>query len=1118
MNLAALLPLLKNIPAYQQLIKELNQDRNESQLMLLDAAKPYLIAALHQEFSFPIFAICAEPKNSRKLYDELQNWSPASSPIHLFPELDALPYEDLASDITTIVGRLQVLSVLTLLGKSTLHDQKIPLMVASTLAVINKIMNPTDFATACHTLHTGMSIDLFQLLAKWQVMGYELEEIVELPGTISRRGGIADIFPPSSHLPARIEFYGNQIESIRLFDPQSQRSLESIFSITITPAKENPKDGQKPAFTSCILDYLPEDTLLIIDNPEDIKIAVEEMDEKANDLRQIKIERKEITRDFPRPYFTWSELWEKITKVNKRLSLWSWDIAQSNPASTLSLPFISAPSYGGKLDLLIKDVKIAIKQKEPVIIVSHQAQRLSEFFQDRNILASTVEQIEKPPQPGSITLLQGSLAEGWAIKGGFTLITDTEVFGFVKQRRLTKKRPVRRQWLFSQILPGDYVVHIEHGIGKFSGLTTLSLDGTEREYFVIEYAANDRLYVPTDQVNRLSRYIGAKDEPPVLSRLGTQEWARTKQKIKDSVANIAQELLALYATREVITGFAFSPDSIWQQELEVAFPYLETPDQLETIQAVKEDMEKTRPMDRLVCGDVGYGKTEVALRAAFKAVMDNKQVAFLVPTTVLAQQHFNTFSQRLQAFPIRVEMLSRFCSEGEQQTILKGIANGMVDICIGTHRLLQKDVSFKNLGLVIIDEEQRFGVIHKERLKQMRQEIDVLTLSATPIPRTLHMSLAGIKDISTMETPPDERLPIKTYVGYYDDQLVREAILRELERNGQVFFVHNRIQNIGAIVNKLQNLVPEAKITIAHGQMLEEELERVILDFSAGKSDILVSTTIIESGLDMPNVNTLIVNQADRLGLTQLYQLRGRVGRGSHRAYAYFLFDKYKRLTPQAQKRLRTIFEATELGAGFNIAMKDLEIRGAGNLLGVEQSGHIAAVGFDLYCRLLAEAVEGLKVKEIGESLKKEPQLPSPTISLPLSAYIPEEYVADANTRIALYYRLAKIEQKPEIDNIAQELRDRFGVLPSSVKNLLDMLEIKLLAINGGIESITSEAKRIVIKPKPNKKVKKMPPNLLAAGIKIGSNQIRLNMDCFGNRWLEVLKRILKEIARISNV
>jgi len=562
-----------------------------------------------------------------------------------------------------------------------------------------------------------------------------------------------------------------------------------------------------------------------------------------------------------------------------------------------------------------------------------------------------------------------------------------------------------------------------------------------------------------------------------------------------------------------VPGLAFSPDTVWQQELEASFPYVETSDQIKAQQQVKADMEKAKPMDRLVCGDVGYGKTEVAIRAAFKAVLDGKQVAVLVPTTVLAEQHFATFSHRLDAFPVRIEVLSRFRTPKEQQAILDGLANGSIDICIGTHRLIQKDVSFKDLGLVIIDEEQRFGVAHKEHLKQMRQEVDVLTLSATPIPRTLHMSLVGVRDMSTMETPPEERLPIKTYVAEYDGRLIREAILRELERNGQVFFVHNRVQSIAFVADKLQSLVPEVKIAIAHGQMPEAELEEVMADFTQGKSDILVCTTIIESGLDMPNVNTLIVNQADKFGLTQLYQLRGRVGRGANLAYAYFLYEARKQLTPTAEKRLKTIFEATELGAGFGIALKDLEIRGAGTLLGVKQSGHITAVGFNLYCRLLADAVEEQKARRAG-IIKPPRHLPPPTIDLPLRSYIPEDYVPDLNTRLSLYHRLVKIDNAELIADLAQEFGDRFGALPPEVRNLLYALRIKILAAKAGIESIDTEDKQIVIRRfqgMPFDKQKLQP--VLQDGIMAGTTQLRLTPKRLGKDWQKVLEEVLGRVG-----
>jgi len=783
-----------------------------------------------------------------------------------------------------------------------------------------------------------------------------------------------------------------------------------------------------------------------------------------------------------------------------------------------------------------------VAQGQRVFVVSHQANRLAELLQKENIHTSPASQIEQMPPPASITLLQGSLDGGWAMDEGLTLITDAELFGFVKQPRAGRKRPIPHRWFLPQLSPGDYVVHVDHGIARFHGLTRMSSDGTEREYLVLEYAAGDRLYVPTERIDRVGRYVGAGDHAPPLSRLRTPEWQRTKKRVEESVAEIARELLDLYAVREVAPGFAFSGDSLWQQELEASFPYMETPDQIEAIVAVKEDMEKATPTDRLICGDVGYGKTEIALRAAFKAVMDNKQVAILVPTTVLAQQHFITFTQRLQTFPLRVEMLSRFCPPEKEREVLAGLAVGTVDICIGTHRLLQKDVTFKDLGLVIIDEEQQFGVVQKEKLKQVRREVDTLALSATPIPRTLHMSLAGIRDMCIVETPPEERLSVKTYVGVYDATLVREVVLRELERNGQVFFVHNRVQSIALAASKLQDMVPEARIAIAHGQMPEEQLEKVMTDFMAGKHDVLVTTTIIQLGLDMPNVNTLIIDRADKFGLAQLYQLRGRVGRGINQAYAYFFFDRGRQLTPQAYKRLRTIFEATELGSGFGIAMKDLEIRGAGNLLGVKQSGHIAALGFELYCQLLAEAVEELKASSrslslegrgIGEGGIKKSVIAGdakqpPNISLPLTAHIPEEYVSNLNTRLSLYHRLARVEHIGEVEDMAQEFKDRFGPLPAPVENLLYMVRIKVLATQAEVSSVSTQGRHIVMKPRTANSPLKIrgagsrprPDNVgmksagvmskyLDSALKIGATQIKLDTRLLGDSWREVLEEIL---------
>jgi len=1153
LDLTQLLHLIEEMPTYHQLVDELKQQTIHPEVAVLDAAKPYLIAALYQNLKLPILVVTAQPENGKKLYEQILNWS-GSNQIKLFPEPDALPYQRIASDISTELERIQVLSALA----NSEPSPDAPLIITSAPALMQKTTPHSDFTSIGHTIKRGMDIEPFNLLSRWETMGYRIENTVEVPGTVSHRGGIIDIYPATSNLPARLEFFGNTIDNIRLFDPANQRSLRAVSSIAISPATElltpllssqgelksiadsidltdcNPEARQQfqqdlamlinkqrsdniqfyaPFFNKdSILDYLPQDTLVILDEPMNIKLAVEDLDTKANELRTDKTERGDLPHNFPRPYLTWEEL-EPGMKERQHIAFAAWGITDANQPHQLN--FTPTPTYAGQIPVFIKKAKQLLKKKHRLILVSHQASRLSELLDEEHIIAIPITEIKQIPPPGSLTLIQGSLAEGWILNNDTHLFTDAEIFGFIKQRRLMKKRPVPRHKLFVDITPGDHAVHIEHGIARFTSVITMRTDNTEKEYLVLQYANGDKLYVPTDQIDRVNRYIGAGDRPPVLSRLGTQEWTRTKQRAKESVESVAQELLALYAAREIVPGFASSRDTVWQQELEASFPYIETPDQIEALKQIKEDMEKTKPMDRLVCGDVGYGKTEVAIRAAFKAVMDGKQVAVLVPTTVLAQQHFSTFSQRMDAFPIKIEVLSRFRTEKEQQSILDELTNGSIDICIGTHRLLQKDVAFKDLGLLIIDEEQRFGVAHKEHLKQMRQEVDVLTLSATPIPRTLHMSLVGVRDMSTMETPPEERLPIKTYVAEYNENLIREVVLRELERNGQVFFVHNRVQSIARVADKLQSLVPEARIAFAHGQMLKTELETVMANFTQGKSDILVCTTIIESGMDMPNVNTLIVNQADKFGLTQLYQLRGRVGRGANLAYAYFLFDKGKHLTPTAEKRLRTIFEATELGSGFGIAMKDLEIRGTGTLLGVKQSGYISAVGFSLYCRLLANAVEEQKAKKAGisEEIVKSSHLPAPTIDLPLPAYIPEEYVSDLDTRLSLYQNLAKLEKVDQIEELAHEFSDRFGSLPQEVKNLLYAVKLKTLATKTGIESISTERGQITLRLFEGMQFdkQKLEP-FLKDGIKVGTSRLRLNPKQLGSEWQRVLEEMLKKI------
>jgi len=743
--------------------------------------------------------------------------------------------------------------------------------------------------------------------------------------------------------------------------------------------------------------------------------------------------------------------------------------------------------------------------------------------------------------------VQGTLAEGWILEAESwkqetatcCLMTDAEVFGWSRPlpRRVRRARAVTPEAFFADMAPDDYVVHLEHGIGIFRGLVELALapplssptlrgmkGGVKREYLEVEYRGGDKLFVPIHQADRLSRYVGAGERRPALHRLGAANWARVKAQAKRAVEDIARDLLELYAAREIVPGHAFSPDHPWQAELEASFPYIETEDQLRAVEEIKTDMEKPKPMDRLICGDVGYGKTEVALRAAFKAVMGHKQVAILVPTTVLAQQHYTTFQERLKPFPVEVEMLSRFRSRREQGKILSKLQAGTVDIVIGTHRLIQKDVAFKDLGLLIIDEEQRFGVTHKEKLKQMRTEVDVLTLTATPIPRTLYMSLAGVRDMSTIDTPPEERLPVKTHVGEYDETLIRKAILRELDRGGQVYFVHNRVMSIHSIAQRLERIVPEAKLAIGHGQMPERQLEQVMLDFAAGKTDILVCTSIIESGLDIPNVNTLIINRANQFGLAGLYQLRGRVGRSARRAYAYFLYDHPHRLTDTARQRLQTILEASELGAGFGIAMRDLEIRGAGDLLGSRQHGHIATVGFDLYCRLLAQAVQNLKEEpERGETLKVSktfsisPLAPSISIDLPLPAFIPSDYVPHPPLRLRLYRRLAGLVSLDDIEDMEQELQDRFGNLPEATANLLYQLRLKVLALSAEVRGISVREGQIVISTDRDLEREQLMRRLSDSRkrVQVSRRWLRLPLRQSESVWRRELVEVLEVMGRV---
>jgi transcription-repair coupling factor (superfamily II helicase) len=1154
MKLSGLLPLIRSTSALGDALTAL--ERGSPPRLVLgvsDGAKAATIAALAEGLSCPVLVLAARPDRARALVEELAVWLGGEDRIFLFPERDPLPFERLAPDPEAVRDRLRVLPLLSAPGQGSA-----PIVVASGQAVAQRTLLPRAQAEALVTVSVGSPLEPESFLRHLSASGgYRFLPLVDEAGQASRRGGIIDVFPPTSDMPLRIELVGNRMESLRLFDPASQRSVSPLEELTIGPAREMllPPSGlaelqNRLDFGRCLpqvadrfqeelsalaaaasfsgdsfyvpflaqgnlLDFLPAKAVFVCDEPSDLAAALDDLETQGQEVRADLEEKGELPAGLPLPHLTWRELAPRLENHRQRIDLSRW--ASGEGDGSLRPPFLPAPAYGGRLRTVIGEALAGLREGKSFVIVSQQAPRLSDLLGEQDVVATPGSEVVSPIEPGGLAVIQGSLPAGWRLASDshdLTLLTDTEIFGFTKQRRALPRRGIDRQAFLAGLAAGDHVVHVEHGIARFAGLVRLTLDGHEREYLELHYAEGDRLFVPTDQLDRVSRYVGPGDHTPSLTRLGSQEWARTKARVRRAVGDLARDLLTLYAAREVVPGHAFSPDTPWQLELEASFPYVETPDQTLAIRQVKQDMEVPRPMDRLVCGDVGYGKTEVAIRAAFKVVLEGMQVAVLVPTTVLAQQHFQTFSQRLAGFPLRIEMLSRFRSEGEQRQVLADLAEGAVDIVIGTHRLIQKDVQFKNLGLVIIDEEQRFGVTHKERLKQMRRQVDVLTLSATPIPRTLYMALGGIRDMSTMETPPEERLPIKTYVSEFDERLIREAILRELDRGGQVYFVHNRVQSIEYVARRLREVVPEAEIAVAHGQMPEHELEQVMLDFVSGRVDVLVCTTIIESGLDIPNVNTIVIHQADKLGLAQLYQLRGRVGRGASLAYAYLIYDRKARLTEAAQKRLQTIFEATELGAGFQIALRDLEIRGAGNLLGPEQSGPMAAVGFELYCQLLAEAVERMRALMQGEPPPPPKEGPEVTIDLPLSAHLPESYVPDLNLRLALYQRMAQMDSLSQADELAQELADRFQAPPPLARNLLYIVRLRVLALQAGVQSMASEDGEIVVRLKEGRQ---LPADALRdrlpEGVRLGRTTLRLERARLGPAWPQALLRVMEELA-----
>jgi len=1012
------------------------------------SARAFVLALLYASLGRHLLVIVPDEKKEQGLSQDLAfflNSAPTSTQpprkdFFLFPQADSSKGQDLRR----LSQRIEVLDRL-LSGPPAV-------IWAPLTSLLHQVYPREELLARRNCLYQGEPCTREHLIELALKYGYQRVELVEEQGDFSVRGGIVDIFPPAQPYPIRIELRENLIDSLREFDPESQKSIRHIQQAKILPVKDF--DGLRGG--DYLFDYLPPEALMVVIEPELLEDRWEGLAKEGS------AEDHDLT----------GEEFHLYLEEYQRLEISGLDLGEGGDSYNLTSS--SVGYYRNRFSDLAAQLKQWQKENYHIFLVClnrGQAVRLkglveayglgAELSSPRSIPSLLEDYPASSPRDTvrPINILIGHLAAGFNLPElRVAFLVEEEIFGIRKKRYLpqTIKKELSLS-SFSTLKVNDYVVHIDYGIGQYLGITKLETGGVVREFLELEYADGDKLYVPVERLNLIQRYLGAGQASPRLDKLGHHAWKRLKRKVKEDLKRLAHDLLNLYAARKVSEGFAFSPDNHLHQEFDSLFEYEETPHQLQAIMDVKADMEKPEPMDRLVCGDVGYGKTEVAMRAAFKAVMDNKQVAVLVPTTILAQQHLQTFQRRFANYPVTIEMLSRFKSRQEQKKIIQDIKNGLVDIVIGTHRLLQKDVQFKDLGLLIIDEEQRFGVMHKERLKQLKKNVDVLTLTATPIPRTLYLSLAGIRDISVIETPPEDRLPIQTFIRRFSPGIIKEAIERELARNGQVFFVHNRIESIEAIKRFLQRLVPQARIEIAHGQMPERELEKVMMRFLNREFDILLSTSIIESGLDIPSVNTIIINRADQFGLADLYQLRGRVGRDRYQAYAYLLVPEESHLSEEARQRLQAIRELSELGSGFQLASRDMEIRGAGNILGPEQSGHVSAVGFELYCRLLAEAIRELK----GEG--ETEQLPEPEINLPLQGYIPEDYIGQPGQRLDIYKRLSEVTRQEELDLYREEIEDRYGPLPPPFVQLFVFLEIKLLARRLRLERIEKKGDKIIL-------------------------------------------------------
>mgnify|MGYP000828221323 FL=1 len=1041
----AFLTPLQGLAEFEQIKEKSKTNKGILQVSgCMESQKSHLMYGLSGIAPYRLI-LAEDERRAREIYEDYRFYD---RKVYSYPAKDLLFFQADIHGNLLIRQRMKVI-------KALLEEKE--------LTVVTSIDGCMDFLESLEKIkeqlihyESDSTVDIEQLKNQLVALGYERVGQVEMPGQFSVRGGIVDIYCLTEENPWRIELWGDEIDSIRSFDPESQRSLENLEELTIYPAVEHIGDKDMVSF----LDYFPEErTIIFLDEPNRLTEkggAVEE------EYRQSRMHREEKgSRNLPE---NWLCSFEQLQKeLNKRncISVCALEPKQAGwkVREKFYLEVKSISAYNNSFELLVKDLHQYKKQGYRIALLSGsrtRAERLAKDLQEEGLAAFYGQDYDREICPGEIMVVYGHAKKGFEyplIK--FAVMTESDIFGQEQKKKKKKNYSGSRIQDFAELSIGDFVVHEKHGLGIYRGIEKVEVDRIVKDYIKIEYRGGSNLYIPATQLDCLQKYSGADaSKAPKLNKLGTQEWNKTKSKVRGAVKNIAKELVELYAVRQEKEGYVCGPDTVWQREFEEMFPYEETEDQLSAIEDAKRDMESTRIMDRLICGDVGYGKTEVALRAAFKEVQESRQVAYLAPTTILAQQIYNTFVQRMKEFPVRVELLCRFRTPAQQKKAIEDLKKGQVDVIIGTHRVLSKDVQFKNLGLLIVDEEQRFGVTHKEKIKQLKKDVDVLTLTATPIPRTLHMSLIGIRDMSVLEEPPMDRMPIQTYVMEYDEETVREAINRELRRGGQVYYVYNRVTDIADIALRIAKLVPDARVDFAHGQMSERELENVMYSFVNGDIDVLVSTTIIETGLDISNVNTMIIHDSDRYGLSQLYQLRGRIGRSNRTAYAFLMYRKNVMLKETAEKRLAAIREYTDLGSGFKIAMRDLELRGAGNLLGAQQHGHMNAVGYDLYCKMLNEAVKEAKGIHTMEDFET-------SVDLNVDAYIPDSYISNEFQKLDIYKRIAGIETQQDYDDMLEELLDRFGEPGKAVLNLLAIAKLKAIAHQGYVTEIKQTGKTV---------------------------------------------------------